>query len=147
MLSNASKYAVKAMLFLMLYANKNNKIGVKLLAHNLEIPEPFLAKLLQQLVRHKLLSSTKGPNGGFYISKKNELNNVCDILMAIDGHELFDNCFMELDKCHANNPCPVHFIVAEFKENLYKKFKEMNLKQFANDVEATSQFLNLKSKD
>jgi len=99
MLSNASKYAIKAMLFLVLNTNK-----------------------------------------------KNGLNTVCDILFAIDGHELFDECFMELDKCDAQNPCPVHNIVAEFKENLYKKFKEINLIQFANDTDATSRFLKLKTK-
>jgi len=140
MLSNASKYAVKAMLFLMLNSDKNNKIGVKILAQNLEAPEPFLAKILQQLVRQKYLSSTKGPHGGFFISKKNSLNSVCDIIEAVDGHELFDNCFMEFDKCDAKNPCPVHNIVKTFKENLFLKFKEINLKQFANDIEATSQF-------
>ncbi len=135
------------MLFLMLNADKNNKISAKILAQNLKVPEPFLAKLLQQLVRQKYLSSTKGPHGGFYISEKNSLNNVCDILVVIDGHELFDKCFMELDKCDAKNPCPVHDIVNAFKENIYTKFREINLKQFANDIEATSQFLNLETKD
>jgi len=147
MLSNASKYAVKAMLFLILHTNKNKKIGVKTLAHNLEVPEPFLAKILQQLVRQKYLSSTKGPHGGFFISKQNSHNSVCDIIESVDGHELFDNCFMELDKCDAKNPCPVHHIVAEFKDNLLTKFKTMNLKQFAMEAELTSQLLQIKTND
>lgn len=144
MLSNASKYAIKAMLFLMLHATDKNKIGVKIIANELAIPEPFLAKLLQQLVRSKFLSSTKGPNGGFYISKENAKNNVCDILNVIDGQELFNDCFMKLDKCDEQNPCPVHYIVSNFKDNLYKKFKEMNLQQFAKEIDIKTKFLQNK---
>lgn len=145
MLSNASKYTVKAMLFLMLHATDKNKIGAKAIAKELDIPEPFLAKLLQKLVRTKFLSSTKGPKGGFYISAANAKNNVCDILEVIDGQELFEDCFMKLDKCDEQNPCPVHAIVADFKENLYKKFKEMNLKQFADEIDIKTKFLQVKS--
>jgi len=145
MLSNASKYAIKAMLFLMLHATDKNKIGAKVIAKELAIPEPFLAKLLQQLVRSQFLSSTKGPNGGFYISKENAKNNVCDILTVIDGQELFDDCFMKLDKCDEQNPCPVHHIVADFKENLYKKFKALNLKQFAEEIDENTKFLEVKT--
>ncbi len=141
MLSNASKYAIKAMLYLMLHATDKNKIGAKAIAEELDIPEPFLAKLLQQLVRSKFLSSTKGPNGGFYISTENAKNNVCDILNVIDGQELFNDCFMKLDKCDEQNPCPVHFIVSDFKENLFKKFKEMNLEQFAKEIDIKTKFL------
>ena len=97
MLSNASKYAIKAMLFLVIHTDKSNKIGVKSLAKTLVVPEPFLAKILQKLVRNKLLSSAKGPNGGFYTSESNSKNTICDILQTIDGHLLFDKCFMGLE--------------------------------------------------
>lgn len=144
MLSNASKYTIKAMLYLMMHASKDNKIGAKVIAKDLNIPEPFLAKLLQQLVRFRLLSSTKGPKGGFYISKQNAKHSICDILEVIEGQELFNDCFMELEKCDALNPCPVHFIVADFKVNLYKKFKQLNLQEFTDEIDINSNFLQTK---
>jgi len=142
MLSNASKYAIKAMLFLVIHTDKSNKIGVKSLAKTLAVPEPFLAKILQKLVRNKLLSSTKGPNGGFYTSESNSKNTICDILQTIDGHPLFDKCFMGLEKCNELNPCPLHHLVVEFKDNLLEKFNKLSLAEFANDIDANSTFLN-----
>jgi len=140
MLSNASKYAVKAMLYLVIHTDKSKKIGVKTLAKDLDVPEPFLAKILQQLVRKKLLSSTKGPHGGFYISLENSKNNVCNIFEAIDGHPMFNKCFMGLEKCSEENPCPLHNIVVDFKENLLKKFNDISLAEFANDIEKKGSF-------
>ena len=72
MLSNASKYAIKAILYLAENSNSKNKISVKDITKVLDVPSPFLAKILQQLVKSKLISSTKGPNGGFYLDDKNK---------------------------------------------------------------------------
>ncbi|MCF6213603.1 MAG: Rrf2 family transcriptional regulator [Flavobacteriaceae bacterium] len=142
MLSHASKYAIRAVIFLVLHSDKQKKLGVKYIAETLGIPEPFLAKLLQQLVRGNLLSSVKGPNGGFYISDANEKNNMCQIIEEIDGHPLFDTCFMGLDACSATNPCPLHHLVVDFKENLLEKFEVLSLKEFAEDLKLKGQFLN-----
>jgi len=72
MLSRASKYAILSTLFLAEHANENKKISVKVIAESIDVPSPFLAKLFQQLVKGKIISSTKGPNGGFYLTKKSE---------------------------------------------------------------------------
>ena len=69
MLTNACKYAIRSILYLAMHTNEQHKVGVKKIAEELESPQPFLAKLLQQLNKGKLVSSTKGPNGGFYLSK------------------------------------------------------------------------------
>ena len=141
MLSNASKYAIKAMLYLALESNKYNKLGAKPLAKTLKVPEPFLAKILQQLVKSNLLSSTKGPHGGFYISEENAQNNICKVIENIDGQPMFINCFMGLEKCDESNPCPLHNIVVDFRENLMKKFNDMTLAEFAKDTNTQSAFL------
>jgi len=142
MLSNASKYAIKAMLYLVLHSNESNKIGVKSLAKKLMVPEPFLAKILQKLVKDNLLSSIKGPNGGFYTSESNANHTICDILLSIDRHVLFDKCFMGLEKCNETNPCPLHNMVVAFKNNLLDKFNNQTLAEFAQEIDANSAFLN-----
>lgn len=148
MLSNSSKYAIRAVLYLVPNSNKQNKLGSKFLADALQVPEPFLAKLLQQLVRNKLLLSSKGPHGGFYISKDSaKKSTVCDIVEIIDGRAMFDTCFMGLDECSAANPCPLHHLVVIFKENIYSKFKDINLMEFAKDIEAKGLLLSLKSEN
>ena len=62
----------RAMIYLALNADTEGKIGIKKISGDLKIPSPFLAKILQVLAKHKLLSSTKGPNGGFRLAKGSE---------------------------------------------------------------------------
>ncbi len=144
MLSNASKYAIRAVLYLAENSSRNNKFGAKFIAEELEIPRPFIAKLLQKLAKNKVISSIKGPNGGFYTSSENLKKNICDILEIIENEDIFDGCFLGLPQCSDENPCPVHFIVLPFKEALLKKFKEQTIKDFADEVKKTGAYLSLK---
>lgn len=62
MLTNATKIAIRATLYLAMFSNETKKLGVKHIAETLEIPKPFLAKLLQKLNKNDIVSSTKGPD-------------------------------------------------------------------------------------
>mgnify|MGYP001813858124 CR=1 FL=1 len=147
MLSNACQYAIRSILYLAIYTNEYNKIGVKRISKELETPQPFLAKLLQQLAKSKLVSSVKGPNGGFYLDKKNRKNALWDIVKCIDGTEKFDQCFLGLAICGDENPCPVHFIVAPFKESLLNDFRDKSIEQFADEIMKTGRVISLKDFD
>lgn len=144
MLSNACKYAIRSILYLAMNSNDKRKVGVKAIAEELETPQPFLAKLLQQLTRDKLVSSTKGPNGGFYLTKANLNNTIWNVVESIDGTVKFEQCFLGLSKCDSKNPCPVHFIVVPFKENLLADFKEKTILEYIEKIKGTRQVLTLK---
>jgi Rrf2 family protein len=144
MLSSANKYAIRSVLYLALYSNESKKIGVRKIADKIEAPQPFLAKLLQQLTKDQLVSSLKGPNGGFYLSKENKKNTIWDVFKSIDGTKKFDQCFLGLSKCSAENPCPVHFIVADFKERILEEFKDKTISQFADEIISNGGKITLK---
>ena len=147
MLSNACQYAIRSILYLSIHTDVNKKIGVKRISRELETPQPFLAKLLQQLAKSKLVSSVKGPNGGFYLDEQNRKNAIWDIVKCIDGIEKFDQCFLGLAICGDENPCPVHFIVAPFKERLLNDFRDKTIEQFADDILMTGRVISLKGFD
>jgi Rrf2 family protein len=134
MLSNASKYAILSTLYLAEHSSEERKISVKEIADNIDVPSPFLAKLFQQLVRGKIISSTKGPHGGFYLSDKNKKKNVLDIIDNIDGLNKLNGCFLGLHECDSTNPCPVHFIVVPFKNNILAKFRDLTIMEFAQEI-------------
>ncbi len=144
MLSNASKYAIRAVLYLAENSSSKKRFGAKYIAEELEIPQPFIAKLLQQLAKSKIISSSKGPNGGFFTTEQNLTNNICSILNEIESEDIFDGCFLGLPQCSDENPCPVHFIVAPFKEALLAKFKNQSIKEFAEEVKKNGAYLSLK---
>lgn len=147
MLSNACKYAIRAILYLALHTNENTKVGVKKIAEELETPQPFLAKLLQQLTKTNLVSSTKGPKGGFYLSQKDKENSVWDVIKNIDGTSKFDDCFLGLSKCSDENPCPVHFIVSPFKDQLLENFRDKTISQYVDEIKQTGKVISLKDFD
>ncbi|MCF6167157.1 Rrf2 family transcriptional regulator [Lutibacter sp.] len=147
MLSRASKYAILSTLYLAEHSSKEKKISVKQIADEIDVPSPFLAKLFQQLVHAKIISSVKGPNGGFYITPKNGKKTICDIIENIDGLHKLNECFLGLHECDSKNPCPVHFIVEPFKNNILGKFRDKSILEFSKEVSDNGRVLTLKNID
>ncbi|QTE23189.1 Rrf2 family transcriptional regulator [Polaribacter cellanae] len=61
-------------------ASVSNKIGSKEVAKKLNIPAPFLAKVIQELTKKGIVSSVKESNGEFYLSEINEKNTMYNII-------------------------------------------------------------------
>ena len=133
MLSKASKYAITAVLYLTNSASKEKKIGSKLIAKVLDIPAPFLAKTMQELTKKDIISSVKGPNGGFYLSDNNKTKTIFDIITCIDNVDKFDQCYLGQAECNEENPCVVHHLYAPFKSKLIKKLKTKTILEMADE--------------
>lgn len=135
MFSKSCKYAIRASLLLALTTDEHHKIGVDEIAVKLEVPKHFLAKILQQLSKHKLISSSKGPNGGFYMSKLNKNASLLSIITCIDGDEQFKSCILGLPQCTDKNPCSFHDGFKEYKKNLMDAFKKETIEDSAKRIE------------
>jgi Rrf2 family iron-sulfur cluster assembly transcriptional regulator len=137
MLSNTCKYALRAVLYLAVNAKDGNKIGIKQISKDLDIPTPFLGKILQSLAKHKLLSSTKGPNGGFGLGKKPEEILLMDVVQVVDGMDSFHKCVIGVKYCsEQKNPCALHTRYAELGEEIRKIFETETIEQLALDIKA-----------
>lgn len=123
MLSNSSKYAINAVLYLAVHASVENKIGAKDIAESLGIPSPFLAKILQTLARKNAISSTKGPKGGFYLTDEEKQIPLVEIVYHIDGIDKFTNCALGLKKCSSETPCPIHYSIQPLKAKFLEDLK------------------------
>ncbi len=145
MLSNASKYAIRAVLFLAENSSSKNKFGSKQISAALDVPQHFIAKILQKLVKSGIISSGKGPGGGFYTTPENLKKNVLDILKVIEKGDIFDECFLGLPVCGDENPCPVHDIVSKFKDALLVKFGNQDIKSFSDEVKREGTLITLKN--
>lgn len=135
MLSNTSKYAIRAVIYLALNGKKDTKIGIKEISKELNIPTPFLGKILQSLAKHKLLSSTKGPHGGFSLGKKASEISLMDIVEVIDGLDSFNMCLLGLSTCTNNESnCPVHESYSVIREQLKQLFQSENIGQLVEKI-------------
>lgn len=136
MLSNQSKYAIRSVLYLAIYADKANKIGSLEVGEKTNIPKPFLAKILQKLSREKLIVSAKGPKGGFYLTEKELGNSLLDIIECVDGLEAFNTCFIGLPRCSDSNPCAIHHIAAPWRDELVAELKIKTIAEMAEEAKS-----------
>lgn len=137
MLSNTSKYAVRAVIYLALHAGEDKKIGIKKISEDLKIPSPFLGKILQSLAKHKLLSSTKGPSGGFGLGRPASDITLFHVVDIIDGNDMFENCLITMNKCtDEDRHCPMHNRYVEIRKELKNLFETQTIEELAQDAKS-----------
>lgn len=127
------------MIYIASNEQEGKRSGLKDVTEAIASPEAFTAKILQQLVKNKLLTSFKGPTGGFELSDKQEIR-LLDIVMAIDGPKLMDECVLGLSECSGDNPCPVHHKFTSVRNQL----KETLLSTDVRSSEFLMNNINLK---
>ncbi|MFT0714706.1 RrF2 family transcriptional regulator [Flagellimonas lutimaris] len=120
MLSNSSKYAIKGVLYLALNSDETHKIMVRDIFEVVHVPEAYLAKLLQELSRHNVISSTRGPRGGFYLSAEDRKRTLMDIVRVIDGEKRIKSCVLGIQDCDMDNPCVLHKLVGANKSKFLR---------------------------
>ncbi len=108
MLSLTCKTAIKAVIYLASKFESGQKASIIEIAEFINASEHTVGKMLQILVKQKVINSAKGPTGGFYITEKQKKQPVMNIIDAIDGKTIFDQCGLGLSKCSSTHPCPIH---------------------------------------
>lgn len=136
MLSNESKYAIRGVLYLAVHASEDVKIGSKEVGKNIKVSVTFLAKIFQKLNKEKLITSSKGPKGGFYLTKEQLAGNLMSIIECIDGPKVFNSCYIGLDKCSDENPCSIHHIAAPLRNQMILTLRNKNIADFAKDTKS-----------
>lgn len=137
MLSNTSKYALRAVIYLAIHTKKGQRIGIKKISSDLDVPTPFLGKILQSLAKHKLLISTKGPNGGFALGRPAEEILLMDVIEIIDGQDNFHRCAIGVKYCAEQEyPCALHSRYAKLRDEMKELFQSETIEEVAKDAEA-----------
>ena len=135
MLSNTCKTAIKAVIYLAAKEETGEKMGVKDIAQYINASEHTVSKILQNLVRQKIINSTRGPSGGFYITKEQQMQPIITIVDAIDGKDLFEKCGLGLSKCSSEHPCPIHDDYKKGREIIQDLFNSKTIDVLCGPVE------------
>ena len=145
MLSNSCKYGIRALIYIASQPKEKGKTGIKQISGDLGLPTPFLAKILQQLARQKILISLKGPHGGFSLQKDPGKISLLDIVKTIDGDSLFSNCIIHNTSCRCvdreKDPCPVHDDYIYLRETLIKLFSNTTVNGLVKKAGSTKKII------
>lgn len=138
MLSQSCIYAIRAAI---LISSKEVRIKseffpVRKISDELNISFHFLTKILQHLTHAGILASYKGPNGGVKLAKPPKQIYLIDIIEAIDGVSIFNNCILGFTDCCDDKPCPLHNKWSKTKLQTQKIFEKTNLAALAKDTKS-----------
>lgn len=140
MFSKTCEYALKIMIHLAAVEKENAYVGLKEIAKAIDSPEAFSAKILQLLVKGKLLNSVKGPNGGFSLFAERKIF-LLDIVKVIDGPGITENCVLGLPSCSDEHPCPVHDKFLAVRNHLTGVLQSTSLSDVKEDLISGMRFL------
>lgn len=121
----------------------NENIELSKIAAEYDIPKHFLSKILQQLVKGKLLSSTKGPSGGYRLIRHPDEITLIEIVEIIDGTDVFYECGIGFKKCDDEDPCPFHDDYKTVRDKVKQLFETKTLGELSKDPETSDTFLRI----
>lgn len=134
MFSRSCQYALQSVLYITLHGGENKALKIKDISDSQKIPIHFLGKILQILVKHKILISTKGPTGGFMLKEKGGELTLLEIVRVIDGLDMFDQCGIGLKACSDTQPCPIHNDYKKVKNEIKKLLITKTINELCQDV-------------
>lgn len=141
MFSKTCEYGIKAMIYVAQKSRDGSRISIKEIAKGTGAPEHFIAKIMQELSRKKLVHSIKGPHGGFYMDQADLKTSLADIVTALDGNGIYTECALGLKTCNEKKPCPVHHQYKDIKNKLIKMIENNTIGDFNTKLDSGMFFL------
>jgi Rrf2 family protein len=116
-LSKKADYALMAMKHL---AQKREtcSTSAREIAEQYDIPIELMAKVLQRLVRMRLLASTQGTRGGYMLGRTADSISVADVIEAIDGPFTVTACSTDKHDCEQFNKCSIRDPLWQIRERI-----------------------------
>ena len=128
LLSRACEYALQALLYIAAVP-KGKYVLTREIVEQRDLSYHFLGKILQALVKNRLLDSQKGPGGGFTLAKHANEVTLLEVIHAIEGPDFLEDCVLGWPHCGGSNPCPVHDQWAGAKEKIHDMFANRTVAQ------------------
>ena len=109
-----------------------NKVSfVNEISEEYTIPRSFLAKILQKLVKAKIVRSYRGVKGGFSLARQARDITVLDVLEAIEGKLSLNICLVDKKRCSFSKQCPTHFLWANVQSKIAETLKKATFEDLA----------------
>jgi Rrf2 family iron-sulfur cluster assembly transcriptional regulator len=119
--SKTCEYALRSLVYLC-HKGIDVFVGASEISKEIDVPQAYLAKIFQALVRAGILKSRRGVGGGVALCPEYQQLTLMQIIEAIDDLAAFKECAMGLDHCDAEKACPLHDIWSKAKEEIISKF-------------------------
>ncbi len=134
-LSRTSQYAIQAMIY-MATQPPGTPVLNRDVAVRLNVPAPYLAKILQGLGKSGLLYSFRGRLGGFCLREEAAQMSLMQLLQLTEGTDFTQSCLLGLKRCSDETACPMHTSWLPIKEQVIGMLNQMRLDDLAKAVQS-----------
>ena len=115
-LTSKGRYAVTAMLDVAIHAHKN-PVPLADISERQEISLSYLEQLFSRLRRHQLVTSVRGPGGGYRLARDARLISIGDVIQAVDESVDATRCQGQ-SNCQQGERCLTHSLWTELSERI-----------------------------
>lgn len=127
-ITRQADYAVRAVVYLA-QLGPDEKASTSQIAEEKDIPLSFLAKIIAQLSVAGLLQTMRGARGGVTLARPPEDINLLEVVEAIDGPILINECVNDTYQC-SQHGCPMRSIWQDAQADLVARLKSTSFDQF-----------------
>ncbi|MBK8356685.1 MAG: Rrf2 family transcriptional regulator [Saprospiraceae bacterium] len=116
---------MRAVIYIAKESTIEHKVGLDNIAQAINSPRYHTSKIMQQLTTGDghIVSSIRGPGGGFYLTEQDKKRAIIDILRTMGEDQMLDRCVLGLNVCSDINPCAMHRDYKVIKKQLISYFK------------------------
>jgi Rrf2 family protein len=132
-LSREADYAVRVMVHMA--SDVEERFQSKTLAKDGSIPESFLFKILQTLIRHGVVRSYRGVGGGYQLAIDPARLSLYRLLEMVEGPLALNLCVVSGDGCEFTEQCGVHDVWAVAQAQLRKTLEQVSLEELARNAQ------------
>ena len=129
-LTREGDYGIRSVLYLARQPYKKISFVTEI-SDEYKIPRSFLAKILQKLVKAKIVRSYRGVKGGFSLARQAKDISVLDVLEAIEGRLTMNICLADKKKCDFSRHCPIHGVWANVQTKVADVLKKSTFDDLA----------------
>ncbi|MBC8332920.1 MAG: Rrf2 family transcriptional regulator [Anaerolineae bacterium] len=134
-ITRQADYAVRAVYYLTTLG-PGKRAATSKIAEKQHIPASFLAKIVSQLSVAGLLHTSRGARGGVSLARDPQEISLLDIVEAIDGPILLNECVGDEGVCTFDETCPMRPIWCEAQKNLIDRLSTTHFATFSPKEEA-----------
>jgi len=115
-LTTKGRYAVTAVLDLALHQDEG-PVSLAAISERQHISLSYLEQLFAKLRRNNIVSSTRGPGGGYTLKSRVDEVSISDIILAVDEACKVVDC-SDSEGCHGGYQCLTHDLWQELSNEI-----------------------------
>jgi Rrf2 family protein len=132
-ITRQSEYAIKILVDLA-SVPRGEIVHSKAIAERKKVPEKFLQKTIQVLVRTGLVESKRGTLGGVRLAVDPDRLTIADVVVAIEGPVTLNPCLNDVYNCENRPVCQVHQILKRGQKALLAELSKETIGEIARAI-------------